>query len=377
MKLDLVSNNIIAIALYLDNKIPGSISEIWIDSKQINSIKKSLPNESEISEYIIDTKKLIDSVKDSRRRKYLREILHSLTYQIAQTEKKTGQFSYSDFSINSFGYEIERVSEEEIQVIQENISNIEKKVGKSRQEIYAKYIVPKNEYLSVFKECVLLAEQSLPFYITSFPDNGFEYELTSGEPWTAFNYHTAPYKSKLILNTDTTFTKLDLQRLAYHEAYGGHHSELSHKDILLTNQGRGEHGLIITFSPQTFMSEAIAESIFVLFGGLDESDDEQVLSWQYDRLIFTLYNLATHLYFEDGLNKKEIRLMLKKYSISTESLDGILGFSLDPVYGKYSPVYYSATNFILENYKRSQNQEQLVNDLFTKPCTPGIILQPI
>jgi hypothetical protein len=166
-----------------------------------------------------------------------------------------------------------------------------------------------------------------------------------------------------------------LYRLAFHEAYGGHHSELSHKDNLLINENRGEHGIIISFSPQTFVSEAIAEGIYVLLNGLDQSSDEQLIGWNYDRLIFALYNLATHLHFDDGLDRTEINNRLKKYGVTDKTRENILNFSLDPLFGKYAPVYYTAFNFLSELYSKTDSKDKLIKTLFTKPCTPKLLQQ--
>lgn len=371
MKIDDISKKIISVALYLDSKVPGIVSEIWIDEEIINEIKSSLPNDDQIHGLILKTDKALNQLEDERRMQYLKEILNSLKYQIETLNKKV---TYSDFSKHSFGFAINRVSNEEIKDIETELLRLEQKTGLTRQDTFKKYSLPINDYESAFQKFVHKAKDVLPKFILDFPDEGILFEVVTDKPWSAFNSHVAPFRSKLTLNSDVSFTKLDLYRLAFHEAYGGHHSELSHKDVLLTQQGRGEHGLVITFSPQTFVSEAIAEGIYVVLGGLNSDDDDHMVGWYFDRLIFALQNVATFWFFDDGLSREEIRAKLQSYAVSDKTIENILNFSTDELFGKYAPVYYSAFNFIQKLYESTDQKDELIKTLFTKPSTPSLLM---
>lgn len=372
MNIDDVSKQIIKIALYLDSKIPGIVSEIWIGDEHVKELKASLPSDDEIESVIQKVQTQIEDLDDPRRKAYLSKIVHSLAYQIKNLGVK--KFSYSDFSENAFGYRIERVKDEEIKSIENKLADLEAKTGLSRQQTFKKYELDKTDYQSAFESFVAEAKEKLPKFISEFPDEGFLFEVVNNKPWSAFNSHIAPFKSKLTLNSDVSFTKMDLYRLAFHEAYGGHHSELSHKDILLTEQGRGEHGLVITFSPQTFISEAIAEGIYVLLEGLDSTDNDQMVGWYYDRLIFALQNAATFWFFDDGIGREEIKSRLKTYAISHKTVENILNFSTDQLFGKYSPVYYTAFDFLKRLHRATDQKEKLIKTLITEPCTPQLLL---
>lgn len=370
--LDTHSTNLIKIALYLDQKVPGIVSEIWIGDEHVAELKSHLPAETEIENFISKTQSDISSLRDVRRQTYLREVVDSLAYQIKNLHVE--KFSYADFSQHTFGFRIERVSETEIRNIEQQLSHLASKTGLTRQQIFQKYHINIADYQSTFASFVANAKEKLPQFISDFPDEGFLFEVVTSKPWSAFNSHIAPFKSKLTLNSDVGFTKLDLHRLAYHEAYGGHHSELSHKDVLLTQQARGEHGLVITFSPQTFMSEAIAEGIYVLLGGLDTTNDDQMVGWYYDRLIFALQNAATFWFFEDGLERDEIKSKLQRYAISEKTIENVLKFSTDSLFGKYAPVYFTAFDFLQRIYAATDQKEALIKTLFTQPCTPQLLI---
>ena len=280
---------------------------------------------------------------------------------------------YSDFTEKAFGFRINRVSYDEIEKIEEMLQALEQKNGVSRFDVFKKNSVKPNQCQSVFKKYVNLVKTKLPPFIINYPDEGFLFETVTDKPWSAFNSHMAPFWSKLTLNSDVSFNKMDLFRLASHEAYAGHHSELSNKDKLLIDAGRGEHGLIITFSPQTFISEAIAEGMYVLLNLLDKNDFKQVLGWYYDRLIFSLQNLASFMFFDDKSSKEEINKKFREFNITDKSRENLLNFSTHPLFGKYAPVYYSAFNFIENIYQKTSKKEELIKVLFTEPCTPRLL----
>jgi len=370
MKIDSVSENLVKLALYLNSKTPGLVSEIWIDESLVNKLKTEFPSDSNKNELIKLTSKQINSITDTRRKDYLTEILHSLTHQLDNPTS-----NYLDFSENVFGYKIDRVTETEIKSIENSITELENQIGLKREEIFKKYSIKKENYLSTFTAEVDKVKNNIPKYLLEFPDAGFIFETTTQKPWGAFNTHTKPFASKLTINLDTSFTQLDFFSLASHEAYGGHHTELSNKDILLTDEGRGEHGFVLTYSPQAFISEGIAEGMLTILDIIEKNDPDKIIAWQYNRLSFALQNLAAFLFFEDKLTKEEIDVILKKYYVSDKTREGILGFSTDTLYGKYSPIYFSAYNFISNLFLKTKNKDDLIKTVFTQPCTPNILIK--
>lgn len=372
MAIDPVSENIIKIALYLEQLIPGMVSEIWIDEKTLTNIKKTIPNEKSINNVIDRTKLLISKVKDKRRRTYLGEILGSLEFQTKYFDKK---IPYGEISEKSFGYKIERVNENELRTLEEKIKDLENKIGLSHQAVYDKNLVKSKDYQSTFEKNIQIVKNILPKSILNFPDSGFIFETTSQKPWDAFNTHTAPFTSKLTLNTEIPFSTFDMLHLAYHEAYGGHHSELSNKDKLLVNSGFGEHGLVITLSPQTFISEAIADGMYFFLKINKEPDDEEQLIWDYNYFSSALRNLTTFLFNDENKSVEEIKRILSKYYVSDETIDRMIGFSTDKTYSKYAPIYYSGLNFLSDIYNKTSKKDELVETLFLKPCTPKLLTE--
>lgn len=245
-------------------------------------------------------------------------------------------------------------------------------MGKSRFNVFREKKVAVPDLLKVYKAYLQETKKIVPPFLVDIPKSEFKLELVSKKPWSAFNTHYAPFKSKLSINQDIPLNTHDLRHLSQHEAWGGHHSELSLKDELLTQKGRGEHGLVIVYSPQVFVSEAIAESMFDILGIKSRLDDGELLLWNYNRYIFALYNLVTFRYFDDNLSKQSIARELETYDIGQEGRKVVLNFSTDKSYGKYATIYYTAYNFMMALYNQTTNKDDFIHHVFNQPCTPSM-----
>jgi hypothetical protein len=80
------------------------------------------------------------------------------------------------------------------------------------------------------------------------------------EPWSAFNHYLGDLASRVEVNVDLPISALGLLQLAIHETYPGHHAELALKEHHLV-RGRGllEHTIVLVPTPQSLVSEGIAE----------------------------------------------------------------------------------------------------------------------
>jgi hypothetical protein len=358
----------VKLAELVNYNYPGLISENWLPIKIKNAISDELENsEYNFSNFLEELHDVLSELKPKRRKEYLASQIKALTF-FYNNPLSRGNTEIQQASKELFGYKISRIQDKEIREITTEIRNLEIQIGKTRQEVFNANIIQEENLLKYFKQRVDSSKNVLPEYILDFEDNGFEYKLTKNKPWSAFNSHINTGKSRLTLNTDSSINKLDLKQLSYHEGYGGHHAELSQKDRLLI-EGRGEHGLIIIYSPQVFISEAIAEGVNYYFNVVNGSS-ELKLAWNYNRLIFALQNLATYMYFEDETPIDDIKNILREYYVSEKSITNIINYSTDELYGLYATVYYSAFNFFQEIYINSKDKDQLLKELFTKPCTP-------
>lgn len=367
MKIDDVSYNLIRLALYTDKVLPGSVSELWIDEGVEKEIRDSL-DRVDAGDLISKLKQQTRDLEAGDRQDYLLEMVSSLEYQLQQKEG-----SLAEYYESCFGFRLERISEDELGELETTIVDLEKKTGKGRFEIFEERKVEPDKLIEKYILLLDSTKKSVPEYLTSIEDSEFKHELVQNEPWSAFNTHYAPFKSKLSINSDIPLTSFDLFQLSLHEAWGGHHSELSLKDKLLINEGRGEHGIVIVNSPQVYISEGIAEGMFEILGFRGNLDDEEMLLWFLTRYMFALQNLVAHMYFDDKMNKDEIEAEIEKYDIGKKGREAVINFSTDKMFGRYSAVYYSAYSLITDLHEKAGDKESFIKHLFTQPCTPKLL----
>jgi hypothetical protein len=91
-------------------------------------------------------------------------------------------------------------------------------------------------------------------------DEGVVVEIVRDKPWLAFCHYLGGFRSRIAVNVDLTLSVVELLCLTSHETYPGHHAERSAKDHLLV-RGRGllEETLVLLPTPQSLVSEGIAE----------------------------------------------------------------------------------------------------------------------
>jgi hypothetical protein len=89
---------------------------------------------------------------------------------------------------------------------------------------------------------------------------GVVVEIVRDEPWLAFCDYLGGLRSRISVNVDLPLSALELLHLALHETYPGHHAERTAKEHLLVH-GRGllEEQLALVPTPQSLVSEGIAE----------------------------------------------------------------------------------------------------------------------
>jgi hypothetical protein len=366
--IDAVSSNILVLAQYLNKIKLGSVSEIWIDKNDLEKVNLKVSEITDTKDLISETLEKIEQINDTDRKTYLQEILSSLEFQLSDKKASLG-----DYFEKCYGHRIKRVTDSELNTIETEIQNLETKISKDRFQVHQEHKVKESNLISKYKQILDNTKQKIPNFLTQIEGSQFTFEVVNNKPWVAFNSHLAPFTSKLSLNADSGLTDLDLLKFSQHEAWGGHHSELSLKDTLLTEQGRGEHGIVIVNSPQVFVSEGIAEGLFRAFGLFDQLSDEQQLLWFYTRKLLALHNLAAHYYFDDGKEKEEISTLLERYNVGKNGIKVVVDFSTDDAFGRYSAVYYSASTFIDNLYNQTKDKEAFLKFIFTQPCTPTLL----
>jgi hypothetical protein len=91
-------------------------------------------------------------------------------------------------------------------------------------------------------------------------DERVDLEIVRDRPWLAFCEYLGGLRSCISVNVEMPISALELLHLTIHETYPGHHAERAAKDQLLV-RGRGllEETLVLVPTPQSLVSEGIAE----------------------------------------------------------------------------------------------------------------------
>ena len=85
-------------------------------------------------------------------------------------------------------------------------------------------------------------------------------EIVRDKPWWAFCNYLGDLRSRVELNVDLPMSAIDLLHLAIHETYPGHHAERCSKEhVLVRGRGLLEETLVMVPTPQSLVSEGIAE----------------------------------------------------------------------------------------------------------------------
>ena len=87
-----------------------------------------------------------------------------------------------------------------------------------------------------------------------------EFELVTNEPWSGFNYYLGGLQSRVAINTDLPVLSTGLAHLVAHEAYPGHHTEHSRKEVGLVRRRQWwEESIFLVGTPQCLLAEGLAD----------------------------------------------------------------------------------------------------------------------
>jgi hypothetical protein len=134
---------------------------------------------------------------------------------------------------------------------------------------------PVADRLIAWRESHLVPPHLLPDAITSLaeelrektqrlfglPDGEHvDFELVTDKPWSGFNTYLGDLHSLVAVNTDLPVLSISLAHLVAHEAYPGHHTEHSRKEVGLVRRRRWmEESIFLVGTPQCLIAEGLAD----------------------------------------------------------------------------------------------------------------------
>jgi hypothetical protein len=86
------------------------------------------------------------------------------------------------------------------------------------------------------------------------------WEFVTDRPWSGFNYYEGGLRSRVAINTDLPVLSLSLAHLVAHEAYPGHHTEHTRKEMgLVRRRQHLEETIFLVGTPQCLLAEGLAD----------------------------------------------------------------------------------------------------------------------
>lgn len=183
-----------------------------------------------------------------------------------------------------------------------------------------------------------------------------DFELVTDQPWSGFNYYLGDLRSRVAINTDLPVLSTALGHLVAHEAYPGHHTEHSRKEVGLVRRRQwAEESIFLVGTPQCLMAEGLADlGLEVLMGERPEStvaEHLRPLGIRYDaevaasvaiageELGFVRSN-AAFLLHEDGVDADEVTDYIARWSLtSRDRAAKSVSFLMDPTWRAYITCY--------------------------------------
>jgi hypothetical protein len=95
-----------------------------------------------------------------------------------------------------------------------------------------------------------------------------EFELVTDEPWSGFNYYLGELQSRVAINVDLPVLSPTIGHLVAHEAYPGHHTEHTRKEVGLVRRSHQlEETIFLVGTPQCLLAEGLADLGFEVIVG--------------------------------------------------------------------------------------------------------------
>jgi hypothetical protein len=207
--------------------------------------------------------------------------------------------------------------------------------------------------------------------LVELPDGeGVALEIVRGKPWMAFCEYLGDLQSRISVNVDLPKSAIEVLVTAMHETYPGHHTERCSKEhLLVRGQGLLEETLVLVPTPQSLISEAIAELAQEVL--LEGEGGEALAAVIHDAGIeFDLTHAlgvrralepcrwaevnAALMLHESGTSEGEVRAYLERRGLMTRRLSAhMIRFFNDPTSRAYV-ITYPAGRELCRSYAASE-----------------------
>jgi hypothetical protein len=182
------------------------------------------------------------------------------------------------------------------------------------------------------------------------------FDLVTAKPWAGFNYYLGQLRSRVAINVDLPVLSTSIAHLVAHEAYPGHHTEHTRKEVgLVRARGHQEETIFLVGTPQCLLAEGLADlGLEVLLGQRPEPAVAPHLAEagvRYDadviaavagaaEVLSRVRGNAALLLHEDGRDPDEVVDYLSRWSLlPRERAVKAVQFLTDPTWRAYISCY--------------------------------------
>ena len=179
-----------------------------------------------------------------------------------------------------------------------------------------------------------------------------DFELVDHKPWSGFNYYLGDLRSRVAINTDLPVLATGLGHLVAHEAYPGHHTEHSRKEVgLVRSRHQLEETIFLVGTPQCLLAEGLADlGLEIVVGRRPEAwlaGHLHPLEVPYDadlagevaeagEVLGSVRGNAAILLHEHGRDADEVTRYVERWSLTTpERAAKAVEFLTDPTWRAY------------------------------------------
>ncbi len=223
-------------------------------------------------------------------------------------------------------------------------------------------------------------------------DESVDVQLTSGQPWSAYNYYLGSGRSLIEFNTDIPVSALSILPTFAHEGYPGHHTESLLKELsLYREKGIGEQAAMLLHSPAAVIAEGIAvTAVEIIFldnthyewiadillpaagmAGLETAVSLQKISRAASKLRYVTGNAAIH-YHTGKLNRQQTIEYIQTYGLTTpERAAKSFSFLSHPLYRSYVFTYTQGYDLMKAGEARNGGKMEQYGRLLTEQILPS------
>ncbi len=334
---DQIAKDYISINFRLEKHIPGQV-DAYFGPENLRAVIEAediIPIEEIIDQIdgLINRLSQVDTEID--RRDFLRKQLIALkTLSRIQSGEK---LSFLEETALIYDIKPKKTPESQYQIALDTIDRLLPGNGTiaERLEKYQQtLIMPADKVIPVFSRAAELARERTK-ELFQLPENeSFDLELVTDKPWSGYNWFKGNSYSLIQLNVDLPRRIDQALPLMTHEGYPGHHTELTLKEkILFKERGYLEYSIYPLFSPQSVISEGIAElAAEILFSndeimdfvqnefapeiGLENFDFEKLKQIKSAlKQLRSIGGNAAIMLFEENRSEEEVYQYIRKYGL--------------------------------------------------------------